>query len=254
MTPRRYGAVGRGRLAAAAAAAVVLIAVVVVGVRMRERPAAPLNPQSTSTSSVLVLTWAPSLCSVETSASGCRSGRVKGLGQSFVLHGLWPQPRSQQYCDIPKKDAARAKRTPLPLPPDLADRLKTMMSDSAVMAPHEWYTHGTCSGVTPTEYFAIATGLAEQAIAVLDPVFDRAVGRQLTARSVRGAVEATAGSGTGARVELVCRGAQGGGPVVFEVRLSLPPVAQLRTGTPSLQQALSAGPPVPPGCGQARVP
>lgn len=244
----------RGRIVAAALAAIVVAAVVVVVVRARvTAPAAP-EQTSASTSSVLVLTWAPSLCSVEKSASGCRSGRVGRLGSSFVLHGLWPQPRSQQYCDISKKDAARAKRTPLPLPPDLANRLQAMMSDSDVMAAHEWYAHGTCSGVDPAEYFRIATGLAQQAIVILDPLFDRAAGRQLTARSIRDAVDAKAGAGTGARVALVCRGAEGGGPLVYEVRLSLPPVAQLRSGAPSLAQALSVGPTVPPGCGQARVP
>ncbi len=254
MTPRRYGAASRRRLAVAAVlAALVAVAVVAVGVHRRERPGAEPSPSSSSTSSVLVLTWAPSLCKIETSASGCRSGRVERLGQSFVLHGLWPQPRSQQYCDVPKKAAAR-ERKPLALPPDLANRLQTMMSDSDVMAPHEWYAHGTCSGVTPAEYFGIATGLAEQAIAILDPVFDRAVGRQLTARSVRDAVDARAGSGTGARVTLVCRGAQGAAPVVYEVRMSLPPVTQLRSGTPSLAQALAGGPAAAPGCGHARVP
>ena len=241
----------RGRLAAIAGLAVILIAVVAVAVR-RERPADVPTRASASSSSLLVLTWGPSLCTVETSASGCRSGRVGRLGQSFVLHGLWPQPRSQQYCDVPK--SAARDRVPLPLPPDLADRLRAMMSDSRVMAPHEWYAHGTCSGVNPAEYFGIATGLAQQAIAILDPVFDRAAGRQITARSVRDAVEARAGSGAGSRVALACRDVRGQGPVVYEVRLSLPPVAQLRAGTPSLAEALAAGPSVAPGCGQARLP
>jgi ribonuclease T2 len=243
----------RGRLAAIVALVIVAVGVAVLVVRGRDRQAAPPESSSASTSSVLVLTWAPSLCSVETSASGCRSGKVSRLGKSFVLHGLWPQPRSQQYCDVPKKAAAR-ERKPLALPPDLDARLKTMMSDSNVMAPHEWYAHGTCSGVNPVEYFTIATRLADQAIAILDPLFDRWVGRQLTSRSVRDAVEAQAGSGAGARVSLVCRGAQGAGPVAYEVRLSLPPVVQLRAPAPSLPRALSAGPAVPPGCGQARVP
>lgn len=253
MTARRRGPGNAGRLTAIAAIAVVLVTAVVVGIRLRERTSEQPAPTSASTSSVLVLTWAPSLCRVETSASGCRSGRVGRLGSSFLLHGLWPQPRSQQYCDVPKKAGAR-ERPPLNLPPDLSQRLQTLMSDSAVMAPHEWYAHGTCSDVTPTEYFGIATALADQAIAVLDPVFDRAAGRQLTARSVRDAVDAQAGPGAGGRVALVCRGAQGSEPVVYEVRLSLPPVSQLRSAAPSLPRALSAGPPIPPGCGQARVP
>jgi len=245
--------VTRGRLAAVAVLAAVLVAVAGVVLRTREHRAAPPKRPPVSTSSVLVLTWAPSLCGVETSASGCRSGRVGRLGNSFVLHGLWPQPRSQQYCDVPKEDAAR-KRKQLSLPADLSNRLDGMMSDASVMAPHEWYAHGTCAGVTPVEYFSVATELAEQAIAVLDPVFDRAAGRQLTARSVRDAVDAGAGAGAGSRVALVCRDVPGSGPVVYEVRLSLPPVVQLRSAGRSLAKALAAGPAIAPGCGQARIP
>ena len=245
----------RGRLASIAALAAVVAAIAIVGVghRMREHRATPPKRPPASTSSVLVLTWAPSLCGVETSASGCRSGRVTRLGNSFVLHGLWPQPRSQQYCDVPKEDAARKKKQ-LSLPADLSKRLDGMMSDATVMAAHEWYAHGTCSGVTPVQYFRIATELAEQAIAVLDPVFDRAAGRQLTSRAVREAVDAGAGPGAGGRVALACRDVPGSDRVVYEVRLSLPPVVQLRPAGRSLAQALAAGPAIAPGCGQARVP
>lgn len=243
----------RRRLAAIVGLLIVVIAVAVVVVRARERAAPPSSTSSVSSSSLLVLTWAPSLCAVETSASGCQSGRVAEFGQSFVLHGLWPQPRSQQYCGIAKKEAAR-QRKPLPLPPDLMNRLKVMMSDADVMTRHEWYAHGSCAGVTPAEYFGIAIELADQAIAILGPMFDHAAGRHLTARSVRDAVDAQAGAGAGGRVALVCRGAQGAEQVVYEVRLSLPPVAQLRTGSPSLAQALAGGPAVAPGCGRAHVP
>lgn len=243
----------RRRLAAIASLLTVLVVVAVVVVRARERAAAPPDALPVSTSSLLVLTWAPSLCTVETSASGCRSGRVAEFGRSFVLHGLWPQPRSQQYCDVPKDDAVR-KGQPLPLPDELANRLNAMMSDADHMARHEWHAHGTCSGVSVAEYFSTATRLADEAIAILDPVFDRAAGRELTARAVREAVDAGSGPGAGARVALVCRGAQGARPTVYEVRLSLPTVAQLSSDDLSLAPALAAGPPVSPGCGQARVP
>lgn len=237
----------RGRLLALAA---ILLALVAVGVLMRERRTEPASPPSASDSSLLVVTWGPSLCKVESSIKGCRSGRVGSLGQSFVLHGLWPQPKDQQYCGVPKNSRDRKE---VPLPPDLQARLKSLMSDSSVMAPHEWYAHGSCSGVTPTEYFSIATTLADQAIAVLDPVFDRQAGGRINARSVREAVDAQFGSGAGARVALACKDA-GGGPVVYEVRLSLPPVARLRPDPPSLAEALAAAPAVPPGCGQGRLP
>lgn len=234
-------------LIAAAVAVVVVGAAVMVA---RNRDGAPQPAPSASTSSLLVLTWAPSLCRVETSASGCRSGAVTRRGQSLLLHGLWPQPRDRQYCGVPKQTRDRRQ---VDLPGDLQTRLRALMSDSTVLAPHEWYAHGTCSGVGATEYFTTATALAEQAIAVLDPVFDRAAGRELSSRAVRDAVGARLGSAAADRVALSCRPGGDGRAVVFEVRLSLPAVSALDPAG-SLADALAAGPPVGPGCGRAALP
>lgn len=235
--------------------AAVAVAVVAIGAMVAHRrspaPATPSDGLQPSSSSLLVVTWAPALCKVEESASGCRSGRVGKLGQSFVLHGLWPQPRSQQYCDVSKGSRDQVK---VSLPPDVQQRLQTMLSDPAVMAKHEWLAHGTCSGVSQAEYFGIATTLAQQAIDVLDPIFDGSVGRGLTARAIRETFDNRFGKGAGSRVGLVCRDVRGEGAVAFEVRLSLPTVVQLRRESPALGDALAAGPAVAPGCGKARVP
>jgi ribonuclease T2 len=233
--------------------AAVVIAAVAFSVVVLDRKPRPTETAATSTSSLLVLTWAPSLCKVEPSNSGCRSGHVGALGQSFVLHGLWPQPSTEQYCEVPKGTPDR-DRKPVSLPPDLQANLKAMMSDSAIMTTHEWYAHGTCSGVTPPEYFGVAAILADQAGRLLDPVFKQAAGQQISARSVRQIVDAQLGDSLGKRVGLSCRDASGAGSIVYEVRFSLAPVAQLQRNTPSLAGALTGGPTVTPGCGQAGIP
>jgi len=233
--------------------AVVVIAAVAFSVLVLDRKPRPTETAANSSSSLLVVTWAPSLCKVEPSNSGCRSGHVGSLGPSFVLHGLWPQPSTEQYCEVPKGTPDR-DRKPVQLPPDLQASLKAMMSDSAIMTTHEWYAHGTCSGVTPPEYFGVAAALADQAGRVLDPVFKQAAGQQISARSVRQVVDAQLGAGTGKRVGLSCRDASGAGSIAYEVRFSLPPVAQLQRDSPSLAGALAGGPTVAPGCGQAGVP
>ena len=234
------------------ALAVVVAAAVAFSLLVLDRKPRP-DAVASSSSSLLVVTWAPSLCKVEPANSGCRSGHVAGLGQTFVLHGLWPQPSTEQYCDVPKRTADR-DRTPVSLPTDLQKSLQAMMSDSALMTTHEWYAHGTCSGVTPPEYFALAAGLAEQAGEVLSPIFGQAAGRQVSSRSVREAFDARFGAGAGKRVSLTCKDAQGGVSIMYEVRLSLPPVPQIRRDAPSLADAMANGPTLPPGCGQARLP
>lgn len=232
---------------------VIVVAAVAFSLLVLDRKPRPADTAAASSSSLLVVTWAPSLCKVEPSNSGCRSGHVGSLGSSFVLHGLWPQPSTEQYCDVPKRTADR-DRKPVPLPKDLQASLQEIMSDSALLTTHEWYAHGTCSGVAPPEYFGIAVALADQAGVVLDPIFGNAVGRQVSSRSVRDAFDVRFGAGAGKRVGLTCRNAEGGGSLMYEVQLSLPPVVQLRQDSPSLSDALAQGPPLPPGCGQARVP
>lgn len=234
------------------ALAVVVAAAVAFSLLVLDRKPRP-DVAALSSSSLLVVTWAPSLCKVEPSNAGCKSGHVASLGQSFVLHGLWPQPSTEQYCEVPKRTPDR-DRKPVALPPDLQKRLQTMMSDSAIMTTHEWYAHGTCSGVAPPEYFGLAAALADQAGEVLDPVFGQAAGGQVSSRSVRAAFDGRFGAGAGKRVSLICKDSPGAVSVMYEVRLSLPPVVQLRQDPPSLADALAKGPTVPPGCGQGRLP
>ena len=236
-----------------AALSVVVVAAVAFSVLVLDREPRPSDSTTASSSSLLVVTWAPSLCKVEPSNSGCRSGHVRSMGQSFVLHGLWPQPSTKQYCNVPKQTPDRDRKA-VPLPPDLQASLKSLMSDSSLMTTHEWYAHGTCSGVTPPEYFGIAAALAEQAGEVLNPIFTQTPGQPVSSRSVRARFDAQFGAGAGKRVGLTCRDASGMGSILYEVRLSLPPVAQLQQGRPSLAEGLAKGPTVPVGCGQARVP
>jgi ribonuclease T2 len=239
-------------LAVSTVLALVAVAAVAFSLLVLDRRTQPSQMAADSTSSLLVVTWAPSLCKVEPSNSGCRSGHVGKLGQSFMLHGLWPQPSTEQYCDVPER-APDKSRSPVSLPEDLKANLQALMSDSNRMTTHEWYAHGTCSGVAPPEYFSIAAQLAEQASAVLEPVFARSAGGQLTSRSVRDAFDARFGSGVGTRIALSCRDTRGQGNVVYEVRLSLPPVVALEKSS-SLAAALAAGPTVAPGCSKASVP
>lgn len=234
-----------------AVAAVAAVAFSLLVLDRRHRPSA--NPAD-SRSSLLVVTWGPSLCAVDPSNSGCRSGRVTDLGQTFILHGLWPQPSTEQYCGVPKNLSDR-KRTPVSLPDTVQQRLQDMLSDPSVMATHEWYAHGTCSGVTPPEYFGVATDLAQQAVRVLNPVFANSTDGEVSAESIRQSFDAEFGGGAGMRVALSCKKADGL-DVGYEVKLSLPAVVDLRAGDSAvpLGRALSRGPAIGPGCPGARVP
>lgn len=232
-----------------ALAAVVIAAVTFSVVVLDRAPSSTALVSESSDASVLVVTWAPSLCRVDAANKGCTSGHVEKLGRTWILHGLWPQPEDNQYCGGPQSGEN------LRLSDDVRASLQSMMSDEAALAPHEWSAHGTCSGVTPDAYFTYATALTDQARAILDPMLADADGTQLSQTTLSDAFVAAYGEGARERIGVVCRNVTGEGSVLYEVHLSLPPVAQLSPDgqTPALGALLAEGPALQPGCRHGRV-
>lgn len=247
-------------ISVSAGLAAVVVAVIVLRFLVTDRwPGSSVNDPGSSTSSLLVMTWGPSLCKVASSSPGCGNGHVSKIGRTLILHGLWPQPASEQFCGVPEHGAGRPGGSPdakVTLPEDVQMQLQSMMSDATVMAAHEWYRHGTCSGVTPAVYFGNAISLTEQARKTLDPVFGAAVGGRLSVSALRDRLDAEFGKGAGTRVGLKCRNVDREGLVVYEVHLSFPPVVQLGHdgGTVSLRDVLVKGPSISAGCRSGRVP
>lgn len=214
-----------------------------------------------SDSSWLVLTWSPSFCKTQPANPECRSGELVGLERTLILHGLWPQPRDNQYCGVSQRLKEVASRGRRDLPPiDVSDGvragLQSTMADSSHLSLHEWYAHGTCSGVTPDVYFGDAVALTARVRETLDPVFRDADGGQLPVSAVRARMDERFGPGAGERVGLSCLNAKGEGAYVVDVRLSLPSVAALRTTDESLDLGtlLSQAPPITSECAHGIVP
>lgn len=100
---------------------------------------------------VLALSWSPTYCASRERDDDlqCASGR----GYEFVLHGLWPQYRSgwPQYCGA--------------IGSGLSNSLITGMLDimpSRSLVRHQWNKHGTCTGLSPEAYFALARKLHDE--------------------------------------------------------------------------------------------
>jgi ribonuclease T2 len=243
--------------------AAVAVAAVTFSVRVLDHtPSSAEFDSADSSSSWLVLTWGPSLCAAEPTNAGCRSGHVDTQGSTWLLHGLWPQPAENQYCGVPKEIARRAsdlKGSHMPsvdIGDDVRATLQSVMSDASSLTPHEWYAHGTCSGVAPDVFFSDAAALAQQARKVLDPMFTEAEGGRIALSAVRDEFDAEFGVGAGERVRLSCRNVTGQGGVAYELHLSLPAVTELKTpdGTLSLKDLIVKAPPLAPGCRNASVP
>ena len=95
---------------------------------------------------VLSLSWSPGFCATGGDDKGrdqCRSGADVG----FTVHGLWPQ-----YDRGYPSDCRGSTR----VPPRAALAETDGVYPDEGLARYEWRKHGTCSGLSPTDYFAAA--------------------------------------------------------------------------------------------------
>jgi len=103
--------------------------------------AAPLPQTGTQSFDyyLLNLSWSPEFCFSHKSAPEC------GHGATFVLHGLWPQNADGSYPE-------NCSNAPGPANPS---QYSDIYPDPGLLQ-HEWRTHGTCSGLSPDAFFAMA--------------------------------------------------------------------------------------------------
>ncbi len=89
---------------------------------------------------VLALSWSPGFCELKQGASRqCEPG--SGLG--FVVHGLWPQYER----GFPANCGGSTTISRMAL-----ERAKGLYPDEG-LARYEWRKHGTCTGLSPGDYF-----------------------------------------------------------------------------------------------------
>lgn len=99
---------------------------------------------------VLALSWSPTWCAGRSRKEPqCAPER----GFAFVLHGLWPQYTRgwPEHC--------RTRERPW-VPRKLIDSMLDIMP-SPKLVIHEYKKHGTCSGLGPEGYYAVARRLFE---------------------------------------------------------------------------------------------
>jgi len=116
---------------------------------------------------VLALSWNAGWCAAEGDARGApQCDPREEIG--FTLHGLWPQQGEgwPEFCRGTARDPARHETAAM------AD-----IMGSAGLAWHQWRKHGRCTGLEPTEYFALSRRAWEQ---VARPEALRRLGRRVS--------------------------------------------------------------------------
>lgn len=92
---------------------------------------------------VMALSWSPTWCKThpgETEQCGSK-------GYGFIVHGLWPQ---YEGGGGPQRCATDVRVDRKTLDAALA------FMPSRRLVNHEWGAHGSCSGLTPAQYFSLA--------------------------------------------------------------------------------------------------
>lgn len=177
----------------------------------------------------LAVSWQPAFCETRPKLVECRTqGKGRFDAANFALHGLWPEPPSNIYCDVSAQMENTDRRRIWRALPQLGLSRQTRAALKIVMPGyasylhrHEWIKHGTCSNGNAQAYYAASLALME----ILNEtpardLFASNIGEALSATQIRTAFDQAFGEGAGDRVEAVCVN-DGSRRLISELRIAL---------------------------------
>jgi len=180
---------------------------------MIEKPK-PNNFSKKPKSLLLALSWQNSFCETHRSRRECyRNSFNLQNDNRFVLHGLWPQPRENIYCNVSydQKRYDKNHQWNNIAKIDITDKIRkeiqsVMPGIISNLHRHEWIKHGTCYGESAQRYFEDAITMTKSVNnSKLGKFFVQNSGKIVTLQQVRFKADESFGQGSGKRVELRCR-------------------------------------------------
>ncbi|WP_013321530.1 ribonuclease T2 family protein [Gloeothece verrucosa] len=162
---------------------------------------------------LLAISWQPSFCETKPKKPECIDRTDKNFeATNLALHGLWPQPSTNIYCNVSDRIKELDKQNrwsempPINLSPDTLTRLRVVMPGVASnLHLHEWYKHGTCYGTSPEQYFQDAmTLLTKINNSEVRNLLVANIGKDLNSSQIRNKFEQTFGNGAGDKVQIKC--------------------------------------------------
>ena len=186
--------------------------------------------EGSAKSYVLAVSWQPGFCETKPEKPECASMTPDRFDAThFSLHGLWPQPISNVYCNVAQaqitldEDRRWNELDPLELTPETRASLDVVMPGTmSGLHRHEWVKHGSCYGDgSPEKYFRDSLALinALNASGVQD-LFETNIGQDITTAAISTAFSAGFGLEAGERVKFMCNGDQGR-TLITEMQLQL---------------------------------
>jgi ribonuclease T2 len=202
---------------------------------------------------VLALSWEPAFCLAMQDKVECKGEQPGGYDATHLsLHGLWPQPRRNEFCNVADPDRANdeAHRWEALPEPRMSAATKAaldhvMPGTQSLLERHEYLRHGTCYPADADTYFKDAARLAEEVNNSAVAAFLAAnVGKTVQTADLRAKFDEAFGAGAGQRLRVACKGA-GGRRLISELTLGLK--GDIPSGAP-LRGLLAAATATAPGC------
>jgi ribonuclease T2 len=178
------------------------------------KPPKVTTSKATSKQNLLAISWQNAFCQSHQYKKECKSMNAKSFGSfEFVLHGLWPQPRNNAYCNVSKKQIGMDKNKQwysldkLDLTSSTRTKLSKLMPGySSNLHRHEWVKHGTCYGTSANDYYVDAMNLLTQVNeSKVQQYFKQNIGRVVNLKQVRKLFDKEFGDGAGKHVTMNCK-------------------------------------------------
>lgn len=220
-------------------------------------PAAPA-PSYRGTQYILAINWQPAFCETAPNKPECRAQKQDSYeATNFTLHGLWPQPRTNEFCGVSEDDrwaSENGRWFELPRV-EIGARLRAELDEvmpgtRSGLDRHEWTKHGTCYGRSQNEYFSDALDLVLAVnVSAVGELFAGNIGRKITFAQVRQAFDRAFGAGAGERVRMACE-TDGNRTIITELTIGL--TGEI-TGPDDFAELIAAASPTDGGCRSGMV-
>ena len=165
---------------------------------------------------LLAISWQPAFCEGQFHKRECLTQTADRFDAShFTLHGLWPQPRSREYCGgVDPRDIRADENGRWDLLPETRltsatwlDLQIKMPGTQSLLDRHEWIKHGTCyPGGKAETYFRDSLRLLDEinGSGVRD-YFARMTGKTVRLSDIRLRFDEAFGPGAGDRIRIACK-------------------------------------------------
>ena len=189
------------------------------------------RPRSSAVESyIFAVSWQPGFCETRPSKPECESQTENRFdATNFTLHGLWPQPRTNIYCNVAPEVIATDKDNKwrdlpaLVLEDSTRTELNRVMPGSrSNLHRHEWIKHGTCYNSEPAEeYYKDSIKLmSELNGSAVRNLFANNIGKEITSTQIREAFDNSFGNRAGDKINVACKN-DGNRRLITEITIGL---------------------------------